>query len=242
MRRGGARHPLVELTLARVREFFREPEAIFWAFVFPLVLTLALAAAFPSAADRPVVVGLVPGTPDGGDAARAGGGPGAACGGPVAGRGAAGAARRHRAHRGGGERPADLPLRPRTGREPPRPAGGGRCAEARRRTRGSVERRRGARRGAGLALCGLADPGADRHGHHDQRTVGRGVPDRQRPPAEAAEAHDGQPDAAMGVFAGAGAGAPDLPGARSHAAAGVRQSCARHADRRDRMRSSRWWC
>src|SRR5262245_53166004 len=35
---------------------------IFWAFVFPLVLTLALAAAFPSAADRPVVVGLVPGT------------------------------------------------------------------------------------------------------------------------------------------------------------------------------------
>ena len=62
MRRGGAHHPLVELTLARVREFFREPEAIFWAFVFPLVLTLALAAAFPSAADRPVVVGLVPGT------------------------------------------------------------------------------------------------------------------------------------------------------------------------------------
>ena len=61
MYRGGASHPLVELTLARVREFFREPEAIFWAFVFPLVLTLALAAAFPSAADRPVVVGLLPG-------------------------------------------------------------------------------------------------------------------------------------------------------------------------------------
>jgi ABC-type multidrug transport system permease subunit len=59
--RGGASHPIVELTLARVREFFREPEAIFWAFVFPLVLTLALAAAFPSAADRPVAVGLLPG-------------------------------------------------------------------------------------------------------------------------------------------------------------------------------------
>lgn len=59
MGRGGAHHPLVELTLARVREFFREPEAIFWAFVFPLVLTLALAAAFPSAADRQVIVGLV---------------------------------------------------------------------------------------------------------------------------------------------------------------------------------------
>ena len=62
MARGGAHHPLVELTLARLKEFLREPEAIFWAFVFPLVLTLALAAAFPSAADRPVVVGLVPGT------------------------------------------------------------------------------------------------------------------------------------------------------------------------------------
>jgi ABC-2 type transport system permease protein len=59
--RGGARHPLVELTLARLREFYREPEVMFWAFVFPLVLTLALAAAFPSAADRPVIVGLVDG-------------------------------------------------------------------------------------------------------------------------------------------------------------------------------------
>jgi ABC-2 type transport system permease protein len=61
MMRGGAHHPLVELTLMRLREFYREPEAIFWAFVFPLVLTLALAAAFPSAADRPVIVGLVDG-------------------------------------------------------------------------------------------------------------------------------------------------------------------------------------
>ena len=60
--RGGARHPLVELTQARVLEFFREPEAMFWAFVFPLVLTLALAAAFPSAGDQPIVVGLVPPT------------------------------------------------------------------------------------------------------------------------------------------------------------------------------------
>jgi ABC-2 type transport system permease protein len=59
--RGGASHPLVELTLARVREFFREPEMVFWAFVFPLVLTLALAAAFPSAADRPAIIGLAAG-------------------------------------------------------------------------------------------------------------------------------------------------------------------------------------
>ena len=33
--RGGAYPPLVELTLARLREFLREPEALFWVFVFP---------------------------------------------------------------------------------------------------------------------------------------------------------------------------------------------------------------
>lgn len=40
------RSALVELTLARYREFYREPEAVFWAFVFPLVLVLVLGFAF----------------------------------------------------------------------------------------------------------------------------------------------------------------------------------------------------
>jgi ABC-type multidrug transport system permease subunit len=39
-------HPLVELTLARVREFLREPEVIFWVFVFPILLVFALGIAF----------------------------------------------------------------------------------------------------------------------------------------------------------------------------------------------------
>jgi ABC-2 type transport system permease protein len=39
-------HPLVQLTLARMREFYREPEAIFWVFGFPLVLAFALGIAF----------------------------------------------------------------------------------------------------------------------------------------------------------------------------------------------------
>src|SRR3954447_21095035 len=39
-------HPLWELTLARVREFLREPEVIFWVFVFPLLLVFALGIAF----------------------------------------------------------------------------------------------------------------------------------------------------------------------------------------------------
>ena len=50
--------PLVQLTLARIREFVREPEAVFWAFVFPIVMSLALAIAFPSRAERSILVGL----------------------------------------------------------------------------------------------------------------------------------------------------------------------------------------
>jgi ABC-type multidrug transport system permease subunit len=34
------------LTVARLKEFFREPEAVFWTFVFPLILAVALGLAF----------------------------------------------------------------------------------------------------------------------------------------------------------------------------------------------------
>jgi ABC-2 type transport system permease protein len=40
------RSPLAELTLARFRTFFREPSAVFWAFGFPIVLSIALGIAF----------------------------------------------------------------------------------------------------------------------------------------------------------------------------------------------------
>jgi ABC-2 type transport system permease protein len=59
--RGGARHPLIELTLARVREFVREPEALFWGLVFPVVMAVALAMAFPARGSRPVRVGIAGG-------------------------------------------------------------------------------------------------------------------------------------------------------------------------------------
>ena len=39
-------NPLLELTLARIREFVREPEAVFWVFVFPVLLAIALGIAF----------------------------------------------------------------------------------------------------------------------------------------------------------------------------------------------------
>ena len=58
MKTTDVRSPIVELTLARLREWVREPEAIFWAFVFPIVMSVALAVAFPRQDSRPVIVGL----------------------------------------------------------------------------------------------------------------------------------------------------------------------------------------
>ncbi|HEX4642836.1 MAG TPA: ABC transporter permease, partial [Candidatus Acidoferrales bacterium] len=41
-----ADHPLVQLTLVRFLEFSREPEALFWVFVFPILLAAGLGIAF----------------------------------------------------------------------------------------------------------------------------------------------------------------------------------------------------
>src|SRR5262245_3596500 len=40
------RHPLFEITRVKFLEFIREPEAIFWVLVFPVLLSLALGVAF----------------------------------------------------------------------------------------------------------------------------------------------------------------------------------------------------
>src|SRR5512132_4063887 len=61
-RRSGRReggNPLVELTLSRFREFVREPEAVFWVFAFPVVMTCALGIAFRSRGNEPVIAGVV---------------------------------------------------------------------------------------------------------------------------------------------------------------------------------------
>jgi ABC-2 type transport system permease protein len=41
-----ADHPLVQLTLVRFLEFVREPEALFWVFIFPILLAAGLGIAF----------------------------------------------------------------------------------------------------------------------------------------------------------------------------------------------------
>jgi ABC-type multidrug transport system permease subunit len=52
------RHQLVELTLVRLREFSREPEAMFWSFVFPILMTIALGIAFSSRSEERFIVGV----------------------------------------------------------------------------------------------------------------------------------------------------------------------------------------
>lgn len=49
-----SRSPLFQLTLARLRLFFREPSTVFWSFAFPLLLTVALGIAFRSRPPEPV--------------------------------------------------------------------------------------------------------------------------------------------------------------------------------------------
>src|SRR4051795_12568362 len=57
--RGWSSHPLVQLTQVRYREFFREPEAIFWVFIFPVLLTAGLGLAFRSRPPERTPVALV---------------------------------------------------------------------------------------------------------------------------------------------------------------------------------------
>ena len=55
------RPPLVELTLTRLRELIREPEAVFWVFVFPIVLAAILGLAFRSRPPEAIPVAVVEG-------------------------------------------------------------------------------------------------------------------------------------------------------------------------------------
>ena len=52
------RAAIVELTLARFRMFFREPSAVFWTFGFPVLLSVALGAAFRNRPPEAVSVAI----------------------------------------------------------------------------------------------------------------------------------------------------------------------------------------
>jgi len=54
--------PLRELVLTRIRAFLREPEALFWTFVFPILMAVGLGVAFREKAPEPAAVGVERGT------------------------------------------------------------------------------------------------------------------------------------------------------------------------------------
>jgi ABC-type multidrug transport system permease subunit len=55
--------PLIQLTLARYREFYREPEALFWTFVFPILMAAGLGLAFRNKPAEHLKIGVMADTP-----------------------------------------------------------------------------------------------------------------------------------------------------------------------------------
>ncbi len=52
-------HPLWELILCRIRVFYRQPEAVFWTYGFPLVMITALGLAFREESKETILVDVV---------------------------------------------------------------------------------------------------------------------------------------------------------------------------------------
>lgn len=59
--RGFKRSSMVQLTLVRFREFVREPEAVFWTFIFPVLLAAGLGIAFRQRGPDKLPIGVVSG-------------------------------------------------------------------------------------------------------------------------------------------------------------------------------------
>jgi ABC-2 type transport system permease protein len=56
-----SRSPFVQLTLVKLREYFREPESLFWVFVFPVLMTAALGIAVRDSGASEARVGVLRG-------------------------------------------------------------------------------------------------------------------------------------------------------------------------------------
>ena len=206
--RTAPRHPLVELTLARFREFLREPEAVFWVFAFPIIMTCALGIAFRSRGAEPVIVGVAD-RPARTRSSRRSSEPAASpCAGSRRTDVERGAARRPRAGRRRAGHAADVSLRRGARGEPGR-------AARRRRTRCSARPAAPTRsrrveqpvRDRRLALHRLARARPARHEHHGHRHVGRRLRDRPGADAQAAEAAGRHADARVALPAVARAAA-----------------------------------
>src|SRR6266550_4383929 len=63
MRRPFKNRSMVQLTLVRFREFIREPEAVFWTFVFPILLAAGLGIAFRQRGPDKIQIGVITSAP-----------------------------------------------------------------------------------------------------------------------------------------------------------------------------------
>ena len=55
------KNPFLQLTLMKLREYTREPESMFWVFLFPVLMTLALGVAFRDSGTAEIRVGVLAG-------------------------------------------------------------------------------------------------------------------------------------------------------------------------------------
>jgi ABC-2 type transport system permease protein len=62
--RGFTEGSLAQLTLTRIREFWREPEAVFWVFIFPILLAGGLGIAFRNSPAEVIRIGVEAGLAD----------------------------------------------------------------------------------------------------------------------------------------------------------------------------------
>ena len=54
-------HPIIAFTIARLKEFIRRPEAMFWVYFFPVLMAIVLGVAFRNQPEQSVVVDVVEG-------------------------------------------------------------------------------------------------------------------------------------------------------------------------------------
>ena len=209
----------------------REPEMIFWVFVFPLLMALALGIAFRSPSEAPVAVAVEPGV-------------GAAelvdilsahesveiV--PVASRRDGDrAARRARACRRRARRSAAVPLRPDPAGEPAGAPDRRRPAAARRGPQGCLDRPRRGRHRHRQPLHRLADSRSARNEHHGDRHVGRRIHAGGAAHPQAAQAADRDADAAPPVPGRPRRRAPRAARTRGGGAGRLRPPDIRRADR-----------
>ena len=53
------RHPIYHMTLARILEFLRQPDAVFWSYFFPVLMVVALGLAFDRRQESAILIDVV---------------------------------------------------------------------------------------------------------------------------------------------------------------------------------------